>query len=64
MSGTRYYTRLAEGDKNGAYGSVAQMFDGMEVSEISKLCEESFEANMNEKVSTSTHTIEFVVAVP
>ncbi len=45
----RYDSLLEKGDKNVAYGFVAQLFDGMEISDISKLCEESFEANMIEK---------------
>ncbi|CAM9725613.1 unnamed protein product [Ectocarpus sp. 13 AM-2016] len=47
---SRYYSILASGDKKGAYGLVAQLFDGMRVSEISKLCEECFQANVEDLV--------------
>lgn len=48
---TRYYSLLASGDKKGAYGLVAQLFDGMRLSDISKLCEECFQANVEDLVS-------------
>lgn len=41
------------GNKNEAYGLAAQLFDGMGVSDISKLCEESFQENMRSLVSSS-----------
>lgn len=47
----RYYSLLAKGNKNGAYGLAAQLFDGMDLSDISKLCEESFQENMQKLVS-------------
>lgn len=41
---------LANGDKNEAYGYVAQLFHGMDLLEISRLAEESFKANMQHLV--------------
>lgn len=47
----RYLELLEQGDKDGAYGYVAQLFDGMDVSEILRLSEESFSINMDHLVS-------------
>lgn len=47
---TRYYSLLDKGDKNGAYGYVAQLFDGTQLSEVSRLTEESFKLNMEHLV--------------
>lgn len=47
---SRYYSLLDKGDKNGAYGYVAQLFDGTELSEVSRLAEESFKLNMEHLV--------------
>lgn len=44
---------LANGDKNGAYGYVAQLFDGTEVTEVGRLAEESFKVNMKHLVRKS-----------
>ncbi|CAM9981522.1 unnamed protein product [Scytosiphon promiscuus] len=46
----RYYFLLAKGRKNEAYGLAAQLFDGMELPDISALCEESFQENMRSLV--------------
>lgn len=46
----RYHSRLADGDKNGAYGFVAQLFDGTDLAEVARLAEESFKHNMEHLV--------------
>ncbi|CAM9194595.1 unnamed protein product, partial [Hapterophycus canaliculatus] len=46
----RYNSLLAKGNKNEAYGLAAQLFEGMDLSDISKLCDESFEENMRKLV--------------
>lgn len=41
---------LDNGDKHGAYGYVAQLFGGTELSEVSSLVEESFKVNVEQLV--------------
>lgn len=48
----RYYSLLDEGKKKVAYGYVAQLFDGMDLAEVARLCEECFEANVENLVRT------------
>lgn len=47
----RYYSLLAEGKKKRAYGYVAQLFDGTDLTDVSRLAEESFKLNVEQLVS-------------
>lgn len=46
----RYNSLVADGDKKGAYGLAAQLFDGTDLAEVSRLSEESFKLNMEHLV--------------
>lgn len=46
----RYNSLVADGDKKGAYGLAAQLFDGTNLAEVSRLSEESFKLNMERLV--------------
>lgn len=41
---------VADGNKKGAYGYVAQLFEGMEVDEARRLAKENFELNVEHLV--------------